>query len=245
MTAPLVPLDCGVPTTNALYRWSPLPEPLLIKVYHGPRAWEHCRCERELLRLWREFGLPVPTVADHQVDALTGQPYLVLSHIPGQNLSQLLRAADEDTQRTLIARVFQENRRRHELALEHREIRLVHPDLNSRNIVIADEAPWYVDLESVPEELTPTRAIAIELAKLSRWLACDLGPGRVESVVRMLVDAYAGHERLLHRIVQHTYERSFQFFHRWRDVRLKADQPGLVTKYDIADCLRRMLPAAA
>jgi Ser/Thr protein kinase RdoA (MazF antagonist) len=247
MTSTLTPLERGTRTTNVLYRWCAHGEEQLVKVYRGPRAREHCQCEGRMLRLWYEHGLAVPAVRELLHPHLEGRPHLILEWLPGRNLSQALRGPGriEDKQ-ALVRRVFAANRNRDELALERRDVRLTHPDLNSRNLLVDDAAgPWFIDLESVPTEREPEEAIAMELAKLCRWMACDLGRGHLDFVVRALVECYAGHDGLLRRIVDRTYRRSFQFFHRWRDRRFKAEQPDEVTKYDVADCLQGLLRRAA
>jgi Ser/Thr protein kinase RdoA (MazF antagonist) len=249
MSTCLLPLDADARTTNVLYRYDRYAgraEPLLIKRYRGRGAWAHCRVERQMLRHWRRHGFAVPAAHDIAVPDLAGSPYLVLTYIPGENLSKLLRGAlPLGDKLALLAGVFDANRRRHERALELRDPRLVHPDLNSGNILIVAGEPWYIDLESMVAGKDLADAIAVEIAKLARWVTRDLGPVHLEQIVRLLGDCYRGRLRhLLGCIVRRTCARSFQFFHRWRDQAFKAEHLEEVTKYDIADGLERYLPRA-
>ena len=246
MSASLISFQSGHRTTNNLYRWTAPNEPWLVKVYRGPSARERCLCERELLQLWHGHGLAVPAVHTRVFPQLAGLHYLVMTELVGLDLSALLQSPDAPhVKLDCLAKVFRANRRRHELALSCRDIRLIHPDLNSRNVLICDGQPWHIDLESVCRGATLTDSIAIEIAKLCRWVARDMGRAWLDDAVRLLLECYAGQEWLLSRIIDRTSARSFQFIHRWRDRTFKAAFPDEVTKYDVSDCLRRRLPDAA
>ena len=125
------------------------------------------------------------------------------------------------------------------------EPRLVHPDPNTSNVIIAsNRLGWFwIDLEAPSSGAPLPDQVVREMAKLFRWMARDLGRERLPAVADLFCDAYAGEEVLLRKLVERTLARPFQWLHRWRDrARRKAD-PADITKYEVSEALRGALGA--
>ena len=107
--------------------------------------------EREVLSLWQREGFDVPKIYSPAFLAGFDQPHIAIEWIPGQTLTTLLHdpIISLDQKKYLISRFCQEMARRHERALEHREVRLLlfHPSVN--RILISNDRLVYIDFEVV------------------------------------------------------------------------------------------------
>lgn len=241
----LRPIDKSFSTTNDLYELSGADRPLLVKVYRGRGARARRDCERAALELWRREGFDAPEVFDPpgldggRIDG----PYLVMTYLDGPSLRRVLTDPDVGLEERLatLRRVFGVMRRRHDRAIETAQVRLVHPDSSTGNVVLAGEGVFFLDLEAFAKFGGAAKAASVELAKLIRWSVRDLGMQHRRTVLREAMDIYAGRGELLRLIVRRTLSRPFQFVHRRHDRRKKRCRPGEVTKYDIADALEGML----
>jgi hypothetical protein len=63
----------------------------------------------------------------------------------------------------------------------------------------------------------------------------------MDQVLSILLQAYAGQECLLERLVNRARNRPLQSYHRFRDWMRKRKDAHEVTKYDIADGIGRVL----
>lgn len=216
---------------------------LLAKRYRGAQPQARCDYERNTLQLWASLNLPVPRLWDVDVPEWHGSPYVVTDFLSRLTLQEWLAdgAIPESAKLAFLTRIFTENHRRHRLALERREPRLIHADPNSSNVLRSEEAFYFIDFERPAEFTDLAVAVAVELGKFCRWTVRDFGVTQLEPVMRLLVTAYGDDRHLLRLFIDRTCARPFQVIHRWRDRRRKARQPGEVTKYDLADTLRRLL----
>jgi tRNA A-37 threonylcarbamoyl transferase component Bud32 len=216
---------------------------LLAKCYRGEHPQARCDYERTTLQLWATLSLPVPRVWDIDVPELRGAPYLITDYLGRLTLQEWLQdqAVPEAAKLSFLARIFTENHRRHRLAVERNEPRLIHADPNSSNILRAQEKFYFIDFERPAAFADLAEAAAVELGKFCRWTVRDFGVAQLEPVMQLLVEAYAGDKHLLRLFIERTCARPFQALHRWRDRRRKINHPGDVTKYDLADALLRLL----
>jgi tRNA A-37 threonylcarbamoyl transferase component Bud32 len=112
--------------------------------------------EREVLALWRREGFNVPKILSPAFLSEFHQPCLAMEFIKGQSLGEVLQSKEVslDRKKTLISTFCRDMGRRHERALESKEIRLLvfHP--NVRSVLVSGDRLVYIDFETV---FTPKR----------------------------------------------------------------------------------------
>jgi tRNA A-37 threonylcarbamoyl transferase component Bud32 len=211
----------------------------VVKTYLGARALERRDRELETLRHWLAHGYRVPEVQEGAFEGLENLegPCLVMARLEGRSLEDLLRdphrAPVEKLER--VRQALLDNARRHARAMELADPRLVHHDANSGNLFVAPDGIYHLDFETPLPRRPAAESAAIEVAKLARWIARDLGRERLDEVLGAVVEAYRGQRELLELLVRRIRGRPWQLFHRWRDRRRRRRDPGEVTKYDVAD----------
>jgi tRNA A-37 threonylcarbamoyl transferase component Bud32 len=227
---------------NELYELVGAEPAMLVKVYRGPRAGERCAAEAEILGLWRNEGFGVPAVSQQTVESIS-DPHLVISLLPGRSLQHVLRDPALPPERRLkqLRHVLDDLLRRHERAMQCNDVRLVHRDASTANVMLTDTAVATLDFETFPGETSVADACAVELGKVLRWAMRDLGASHIPAVAGLAVQVYTGRRDLLERLVTRTLDRPMQFWHRWRDRRRKRKDAGELTKYDVADAIVKCL----
>jgi tRNA A-37 threonylcarbamoyl transferase component Bud32 len=226
-------------TANALYTVCDGDAEYFVKCYRGPDGCERKDREERIIRLWDKEGFGVPRVYDVEIADLPG-PYLVTSLVKGVALREYLVSDGQPTAEklALLAKLFGELRRRHDLAVDRNDPRLIHPDASTGNILCTDSGFCFIDFEaSSVHKCSVMERAGIEVATLSRWIVRDLGEDSLLPVLERVLAAYEGREQLLDLAAGRTMNRHFQFYHRWRDRKRKRQNPGEVTKYDIAEAL--------
>jgi hypothetical protein len=216
---------------------------LLAKRYRGDHAATRCDYERSALQLWASCQFPVPQVWPIEVPQWAGSPHLVTDYLGRLTLQEWLQdqTVAPAERYEFLARIFRENHRRHRLALERREPRLIHADPNSSNVLRTAGGFCFIDLERPTEIADLAEAAAVEIGKFCRWTVRDMGRVHLKPILQSVIEAYAEERPLLQRFVDRTCARGFQWLHRWRDRKRRARQPGEITKYDLADTLVELL----
>lgn len=239
----LAPLQTFRASTNRAWLLEEEGRRWLVKNYRGERAAQRRDLEARRLILWAKHGFRVPKLEDRTVEELQTEPHVVMEFIEGPTLQEALKDPHQTKDHRLnrLQRVLAENRRRHELVQQLHEPALLHHDPNTSNLLcLPDGSCCFIDFEAEAEGWQD-EFVAIEIAKLFRWAARDLGRPDIDAVGALVVEAYAGRKEWLTAIVQRTVKRPLQFLHRWQDERRKKKAPGDVTKYDVADSLARLL----
>jgi tRNA A-37 threonylcarbamoyl transferase component Bud32 len=230
-------------TTNKFYTLIDGGNKYLVKNYCGPDSFARHQQEKFMIHHWKQAGFMVPQIYDKQVPDVP-EPYFVTDFIEGPSLREYLSAKNPAMPEKLavLAKLFEQLRRRHDTAIQTNDQYLIHYDPNSGNIIYTGDSFYFVDFESPPKsKCSVSESASIELATLCRWIARDLGPKFLEQVLKQMVTAYKGQEHLLNLIVKRTTARPFQFFHRWKNQKHKISHPNDVTKYDIADGLMHII----
>jgi len=195
-----------------------------------------------MINHWKKAGFSVPEIYDRVVPDVN-EPYLVLSCIEGMPLREYLSTdtfpIDEKLQ--TLARLFNEMRERHKLAMRNDDYWLVHYDPSPTNVICSVGQFWYVDFEAKPKYPSVMEAAGTELLTLCKWIVRDLGIEFLDRVMGIVVTSYRGQKPLLRLLVKRTSGRPFQFFHRWRDSKRKLSNPRAATKYDIANAIEKLL----
>ncbi len=220
---------------------------LLIKRYSGERQQQRRDCEEQSLRIWAQAGFKVPKPVGVEIPELRSSCYLAMEYLNGPTLQEHLQSAATPVveKMNLLSRILRDNCRRQALALRQGEVRLLHPDPNSSNVICLGPDYYFIDFETTVPPGDLEEAAAIETAKFCRWAARDLGIEHLPELAWQVVQAYQDQLPILRRIVSRTCGRPFQFIHRWQDRRRKRRHPREVTKYDIADALAAALESAA
>ncbi len=230
-------------TTNKLYILIDSNSKYLVKSYCGPDRFTRNQQEKFMINHWEKTGFTVPQIYDKTVPDVP-EPYLVTDFIEGPSLREYLSAENHTMPEklTVLAKLFEQLRRRHDTAIQTNDPYLIHYDPSSGNIIYTADNFYFVDFESPPKSRwTIPESASIELATLCRWVVRDLGSKFLEQVLKQMVTAYKGQETLLNLVVKRTNARPFQFYHRWKNQRHKMLYPNDVTKYDIADGLSHII----
>jgi tRNA A-37 threonylcarbamoyl transferase component Bud32 len=229
-------------TTNKLYILIDDSGKYLVKNYYGLDGFARYQQEKFMINHWRQAGFMVPQIYDRQVPDVP-EPYLVTGFIEGPSLREYLSSKNRAMPEKLVvlAKFFEQMRRRHDTAIQTDDRYLIHYDPSSGNVLYTGDNFYFIDFESFPKgkHAIPESA-SIELATLCRWIVRDLGPEFLEEVLKVMVTAYKGQEPLLNLVVERTTSRSFQFYHRWKNKKRKFAHPDEITKYDIADALAKL-----
>jgi tRNA A-37 threonylcarbamoyl transferase component Bud32 len=230
-------------TTNKFYLLTDGSNKYLVKSYYGRNSFVRHQQEKFMINHWKQAGFIVPQIHDKQVPDVP-EPYLVTDFIEGPSLREYLSAESHTVPEKLavLAKLFEQVRRRHDTAIQTNDQCLIHYDPSSGNIIYTTDNFYFIDFESPPKSrYTIPESASIELATLCRWIVRDIGPKFLEQVLKQMVTAYKGQEPLLNLVVKRTAARPFQFYHRWKSQRFKTLYPNDVTKYDIADKLTILL----
>lgn len=231
-------------TTNNLYLLTDGGSKYLVKSYCGSSGFARYKQEKFMLNHWKQAGLLVPEIYDKQIPDVA-EPYLVTGFIAGPSLREYLSSETPEgvpEKLSVLAKLFEQLRRRHDAAIGSSDPYLIHYDPSSGNIIYTENGFYFIDFESPPKsKQTIPESASIELATLCRWIVRDLGLKFLEEVLKEMSSAYKGQEALLNLAVKRTAGRPFQFYHRWKNKRHKTLYPNDVTKYDIADGLKRIM----
>ena len=239
----LAPFETFRKTTNNLYLLTDGGSKYMVKSYYGSGGFARYQQEKFMLNHWKQAGLLVPEIYDKQIPDMA-EPYLVTGFIEGPSLREYLslESSGMPEKLSILAKLFEQLRQRHDAAIGSNDPYLIHYDPSSGNIICTENGFYFIDFESPPRSRqTIPESASIELATLCRWIVRDLGLKFLEEALKQMAAAYRGQEALLNLAVERTAGRPFQFYHRWKNRRHKTLYSNDVTKYDIADGLKRIM----
>jgi hypothetical protein len=195
----------------------------VVKVYYGSRGpvqtWfksaenvlagqtsyqplTRLRVERECLEVWRKHGFRVYDTYDDLIIEAPQAPaggYTVFEYRVGPKLNDYLcdEAIPLDTRFATYRRWLLEWSRRHDLALEYREPRLVHENGDGKHVMIFDDGFHWFDFEMVWRD--PTRIeeqVAHEILQYLWQISKTVPEAMRERLLDETVEVYPGRERL-------------------------------------------------
>ncbi|HZV61756.1 MAG TPA: hypothetical protein VFF75_05020 [Methylophilaceae bacterium] len=214
---------------------------LLVKAYLNEDKFARRNLEIAKSRRWRNLGFVVPEILNIRCDELA-EPHIVMRYIPGMRLSEYLKdkgVATEEKLNTLKS-VFDKNYMRHDLALSNQDLLLIHTDPNTDNIILGQGVIWFIDFEHISKTQDVLTGVGKEVTTFARRVIKDIGIERTDEVIHALLQAYQFNNVIMSKVEELTFERPFQFVHRLKHRLRKRTQPGLVTRYDIADAVRKL-----
>jgi hypothetical protein len=155
--------------------------------------------ERAVLTLWQREGFDVPKVYSPSFLEAFDQPCLAMELISGQTLTTLLHdtTIPLDRKKDLISRFCQEMARRHERALEQKEIRLLlfHPNMS--RILLSNNRLIYVDFEvAYTPEHDLERIAGKEIAGFLYALARCSPQQQLHSLMECFIKEYPDKKRM-------------------------------------------------
>src|SRR5262245_28526417 len=108
-----------------------------------------CAVERDVLELWREHGFDVPEVLDLELPVHERRPHLVLEWVAGRDLRAILadHKIPQARKKALLARFAHAWSRRHDLALELREPRLIQVHPGFHHVLVCGDRLVHFDFE--------------------------------------------------------------------------------------------------
>jgi hypothetical protein len=214
----------------------------LARVKSSPRARRRRETERALLKLWRECGFDVPRdLTEAHPDLASRGDTLVLECIDGPELLYALERGMPDRTRrdSLLRRFAADWGRRHALALERADGRLLHGHGTMLHCLVAGDRLVTIDLEQafhprIPVPVLVAREIAAYLKSLAKRAPDEVFRRDLE----VLVAAYPRRDVLEAAVAQ--YLDNPGLF--WRLDRLvRRDRGRRSGKYRVLELLREAL----
>jgi hypothetical protein len=208
---------------NYLYRVPYRDDFAVVKVYYGSRGalstWyksaenvlagqtsyqplTRLRVERECLEVWRKHGFRVYDTYDDVVIEAPQAPaggYTVFEYRVGPKLNDYLSDASipPDERFATYRRFLLEWSRRHELAIEQREPRLVHENGDGKHVMLFDDGFHWFDFEMVWRD--PSRIeehVAHEILQYLWQISKTVPEAMRERLLAETVEGYPEPERL-------------------------------------------------
>lgn len=155
------------------------------------------RTERDALELWRRHGFAVPRVLDVELPREVPPLRLVLEWVDGRTLKRLLAdpAVPIEEKRRLVARCARDWSRRHDLAIELREPRLLQAHASFAHVLVADDALVTIDFEVGWLRPDVERLVSLELASFLSF-GPRLPAAQADALLDAVVESYSPRERL-------------------------------------------------
>ena len=205
--------------------------------------------ERDLLAVWREAGCDVPADLTARSPELAHQRVTLLEHVRGPLLGRLLAAGrlSRDERDDLLRRFAAAWGRRHGLALDRREARLVQEHGTFLHVIVSGERLVTIDLE---QAFRPRRdvlpLVAKEIVAYVRSLAKGADPDVFRGDLEALVAAYPRREILAGAVREYLDSPSPWRRIVWRlDRRFRRDRRRALGKYRALEVLRDVLAGAS
>ena len=235
-------------TSNELSKLTEGENTWLLKRYQGKDSLSHRENEEARLRAWLAGGYPVPEIADLNLPS-EQQPYLVIQWLEGESLGEFLTSDEIPDPEKLerLQRIIAQFHSRHKYVQQHQDLAFIHHDPNTGNIFLTQDSDYYIDFEEIVSQGSKsiTDLKAIELAKLIRWSARDMGRENLPDILRLTVEIYGEDSEIIATLIDRVYRQPLQFFQRYKDRRKKIANVHEITKYDLADGFTRVLEDSA
>jgi hypothetical protein len=218
----------------------------LARVKSSPRARKRLETERALLRLWREAGIDVPAdLTDRHPGLASRGDTLVLEFVDGVELLYALDGGMPDRARrdALLRRFAAAWGRRHALALDRGDARLLHGHGTMLHVLVAGDRLVTIDLEQtfhprIPVPVLVAREIAAYLKSLAKRAPDEVFRRDLE----VLVSAYPRREVLADAVHRHLDDPGLL----WRLDRLvRRDRGRRSGKYRVLGMLREALATSS
>lgn len=196
----------------------------ILKVYYCSRSWfrrlyktfdnvvmcgqtsfmpkARLRTEQDAMRVWREAGFRVFEIYDNvRVEGFPEGGYALYEHVPGRQLHRLL--SDESVrldERLRIYRQFLEQwHRRHRLAVDRREPRLIHENGDLKHVMEYNGDLVWFDFEMCYRSKSHVEdLVAREILAYLKSLGDFLRPTHFELFFKETMERYPGRDFLLH-----------------------------------------------
>ena len=241
----------------------------VLKVYHGSRSTfryvtgtlgnllfagqtsfmprGRLRTELECIDLWHKNGFRVFEVYDVRVVAPEAPEggYALYEYVPGRRFVDLLPDPEvpEKEKRSLYRRFLEEWHRRHALAVEHREPRLIHENGDMKHVMLwKDDLVWF-DFEMCFRSRRRVKEfVGREILAYLKSLGKTVGAEKFRSYLEETVKHYPDRSFLEYA---HTYifrnPNPMRRAARWLDFRLKSRPKKPFSKYRVALALKEVL----
>lgn len=201
--------------------------------YQSPRKRRDF--ERQTLLLWQKNGFNTTTEIIAPPNTDIKGVFLVEKFISGPTLKEILNDISIDDEKKLetIKSVYQEIRKRHIIAIYEEKHLLIHYDSNTRNIIISNNTPIFIDFEMGHLQERIDKSAVREIKKLTIEIANLIDIHLFPKLIDILFSSY-GIKHILKRCAYEELHRKFYSYHITRDQKRKKNQPNLITKVDLA-----------
>ncbi len=237
--------------------------PVLVKVYSAPtwspfqwarivlegigrqktssRAGARWRTERDVLRVWSQAGFDVPADLTERHPVHPGRPYAVLERVHGRLLGMLLCSGKmgEADRLQAVGRYAAEMGRRHRLAIERGEHRLVHEHPSLQHVIVSGPRLVTIDFEQAFRPVRDVRVlVAHEVVAALRSLGKGADAARFATDLAAFVEGYGSRDGLAACAREYLRSPSPRRRLLWAlDRRLRRDRKRGLGKYQVAALL--------
>lgn len=214
---------------------------------HMPAA--RCRVENDCIDTWERHGFRCfrrhPEVV---FEDLPAGRYTLFEYVPGEHFRTWFARKDVPLEERLAVwtRWIPEWHRRHRLAVEHGEPRLIHENGDVKHVMLWEGGFLYFDFEIVFRSRDVRDLVGRELLAYLRSTGKFFGPEIADRMLDLLVEHYPDKSLLMEAWV-HAFENRNPFV-RWArglDWRLRPKARKRFSKYCVARDLKRRLDAAS
>jgi hypothetical protein len=202
--------------------------------------------ELKCLNIWREAGFRVfETYDDVVVQGLPHEGYLLFEYVPAMKFNAYFGDDTYPLEQRLetYRRFLGEWHRRHDLAIRHREPRLVHENGDMKHVMLLEGAFLYFDFEMTYRSDRHLKDyVCREILAYLKSLGKIVGPERFPLFLEATLQHYAGTD-----LLEHTHRMMFSHPHpvlrlaRRLDYRFRTRARKPFSKYHVARRLRDML----
>jgi hypothetical protein len=204
------------------------------------------RVELECLKVWREYGFRVfDTYEDVRVEGLPEGGYTLFEWCPGTRFVEYFLDPEHsfDERMAMWRRFVPDWHRRHRLAVDHREPRLVHENGDLKHIIICDDELVYFDFEMAFRSRRRVKEfVAREILAFLKSLGKCVGHDEWDAFLEETVKLYPSKE-----LLRYTHQFAFKNpnyalrIARALDRRLKPRARKPFAKYNVARRLGHLL----
>ncbi len=214
---------------------------------HMPRA--RCRVEADCVRTWESHGFRCFSLySDVTAPGLDRDVYMVFEYVPGLHFREYFRNPKTPLEEKLETwrRFVPEWHRRHRLAVETADPRLIHENGDVKHVMLYEGDFVYFDFEMVYRSKHIRHLVGLEILCYMRSVGRFFGEEMYDRMLDELVATYPD-KALLFAAYEAAYAHPNLIMRvaRWLDRALKPSRRARFAKYTVARDLRARLDATS
>ncbi len=159
------------------------------------------------MRLWEQSGIPTPKTYERS-DMPYSSNCLAMEYFVANTLMEFLKKPDlnSDSLKVVLGLLFDSIAKRHQLALERDDIRFIHSDPHSGNVLHTENGLTFIDLERELPKHPVLKSAVWELSRWGRNVVDIAGRQHLDQVVDAVLDAYCDSSQVPLALVKQDYK---------------------------------------